>query len=111
MSDIKTYIIALLIIALIRWIIPKIGMFVNWLILKFVKLAEKLIKGSRLGDKKKRLVLKLLRLFGVKSSIMINELIDVAVDVMNSKQDGVKSDITSNLSDKVDQGIDKVTQK
>jgi hypothetical protein len=36
MGDIKNYIIALLVIAVIRWLIPKFGKLVNWLIVKFV---------------------------------------------------------------------------
>jgi hypothetical protein len=111
MGDIKNYIIALLVIAIIRWLIPKFGRLVNWLIIKFVTLAEKTIKGSKLGEKKKKFVLKCLRLFGVKSSALISELIDTVVDTLNGKQDNIKSDITNDFSDKIDTTINNISNK
>lgn len=108
MTDVKNYIIALLIIAVMRWLIPKFGKVVNWLIIRSVNMAEKLIKGSKLGAKKKQFVLKILRLFGIKATSGISELIDLTVDALNGKQDDIKSDISSNISDKIQEPIDKL---
>jgi hypothetical protein len=110
MGDIKNYIIALLVIAIVRWLIPKFGKLVNWLIIKLVKLAEKLIRGSKLGKRKKQFVLKLLRVFGVKSSVIISELIDTVVETLNGKTDDIKSEITEDISNKIDDGVSKLNK-
>lgn len=111
MNQVWNYIIVLLAIAIIRWLIPKFGRVVNWLIIKLVKLMEKLIKGSKMGLKRKAWCLRILKIFGVKASQNIEELIELAVGVMNNKQDDVKSEITEDISNKVDVGINKVTNK
>jgi hypothetical protein len=111
MTDIKSYIIALLAIAIIRWLIPKFGKAVNWLIVKLVVLMEKLIKGTKMGKIRKKWCLRILRLFGVKATKTIDELIECVVDIMNSKQDDIKSDITEDISNKVDDGINKLNNK
>lgn len=111
MTDVKNYIIALLIIAVMRWLIPKFGKVVNWLIIKAVKIAEKLIKGSKLGAKKKKFVLKMLRVFGIKSTEIVSELIDLTVSTLNGKQDDIDSTIKDNISYKIQEPIDKLTNK
>jgi hypothetical protein len=108
MNQVWTYIIALFVIAIVRWLIPKFGKLVNWLIIKFVRLAERLIKGSKLGSKKKKFVLKCLKIFGVKSSVIVSELIDTVVDTLNGKQDDIKTNITDDITNKVDEGISKL---
>lgn len=110
MNQVWNYIIALLAIAVIRWLIPKFGKVVNWLIIKLVKLMEKVIKGSKMGQSRKKWCLRLLKIFGVKANQNINELIDLAVGVMNNKQDDIKSNITEDISNKVDDGINKLSK-
>lgn len=110
MMDIKTYIIALLVIALIRWLIPKFGKLVNWLIIKLVKLTEKTIKGSKLGEKRKKKVLLFLKIFGIKATNEISNLIDLAVDALNSKKDNTIDNINGEAMNTLDKTISKISK-
>lgn len=101
----KSIIVSLLLMSMItaiaRFILPKIEIFVMWLINKFVCFSEKKVKGSNMGAIKKKKVLKWLKWFGVKSTNFVDILIDSAVDVMNAKRSDMASEIQNDVADKV----------
>lgn len=106
MRDIMLSALILTILSIVaRTVLPKIKIFVKWIIKVCVNFAEKKIKGSGLGEQKKAKVLKWLKWFGISANSFINELIENAVDVMNSKKSDVKDDIVDDITD----GIENVT--
>ena len=108
MKEIITSILVLSLLSCIaRFILPRINRFVQWLIKVFVKNAEKKVKGSNLGKLKKDKVLKWLKWFGIHSSQITEELIENAVDVLNSKNVNIKDNILSNEKEKFNNEIDK----
>jgi hypothetical protein len=94
-----------------RIVLPKIQIFVKWIIKIFVKFAERKIKGSGLGKQKKEKVLKWLKILNIKSCEFIDELIENAVDIMNNKKDSIKSEIKNDVSEKVNLTIDNIIEK
>jgi hypothetical protein len=111
----KEIIITAFVISLIsiiaRTILPKIQILVKLIIKICVKYSERKIKGSGLGKQKKEKVLKWLKIFNIKSCEFVDELIESAVDIMNSKQINIKSDIKNSVSSKVDLAIDNIIKK
>jgi hypothetical protein len=91
----------------VRTVLPRISIFVKWLIKTFVHFAEKKIKGSGLGKQKKAKVLKWLRWFGVHSSSFVDDLIENTVEIMNNKKVEMKDEITNDIVG----GINKTTTK
>lgn len=111
MKEIWNYLIILFLITIIRWLLPKFKKLVVWLINKFVALMEKLISGSKMGDKKKRWVLRFLRVFGIKANQITEELIENAVESLNSKKIEAKNNIVFEVKDDIDDEIDKYITK
>jgi hypothetical protein len=100
---------------LVRLIVPRIERLVKWLIRLFVKRAEKKITGSKMGETKKKYVIKRLNAFGVKASSTVSELIDSAVETMNSRgmdlTTTLKDDVTNEISNKIDNVGASITNK
>ena len=111
MGDIKTYIIALLVIAIIRWLIPKFGTVVKFLVNSFVKIAEKTITKSKMGTKKKLVVTKMLRVFGIKVDSTIDELVELAVSTLNNKNDASKENLNTSIETKLNETVDETVNK
>ena len=83
--------------ALARLILPRIKLFVEWLINFLVNHAEKKIIGSKMGAKKKEYVIKNLKIFGVKTNDFISDMIDGTVEAMNNKKVNMTEDIKENI--------------
>jgi hypothetical protein len=112
MKDIMISILLLTIITTIaRIVLPKFEVFVQWLIKRLVNFAEKKVKGSGMGEDKKVKVLKWLKWFGIKSSSIVDTLIDSAVDVMNSKGCDITSNVQNDIGDKVVNKLEDTTKK
>ena len=99
--------------AIARLILPRIKMFVAWLINLLVNNAEKKITGSKMGDEKKAYVIKNLKLFGVKTNDFISDMIDGTVDAMNNKKvtmtEDIKENIQSTITEKIEDTVDNTT--
>lgn len=83
--------------ALARLILPRIELFVEWLIKFLVNHVEKKIIGSKMGAKKKEYVIKNLKIFGVKTNDFISDMIDGTVEAMNNKKVNMTEDIKENI--------------
>ena len=94
-----------------RLILPRIQIFVKWLIKIFVHYAEKKVRWSKMGEIKKKKVNRWLKWFGIYSSDFVDELIESAVEIMNSKQSNIKSEISDKVSNQVDETINNITSK
>lgn len=111
----KDIIVSVLVLSMIttiaRLILPRVEIFVKWLIKKFVGYAEKKVKGSGLGLVKKNRVLKWLRWFGIKSNDFVDEFINATVEVMNSKGCDIKTDIQTTIVDGATDKLKNATEK
>jgi hypothetical protein len=112
MKEIMVSIIVLFIIrGIAQFILPRI----KWLFKRFINLlvaiAEKRVKGSSMGSLKKAKILKWLGWIGIHGNKFVDELIESAVEVMNSKGVDVSSSIQSDVADKVVDKIETTTKK
>lgn len=99
--------------ALARLILPRIKMFVEWLINLLVNHAEKKITGSKMGAEKKEYVIKNLRIFGIKTNDFISDMIDGTVDAMNNKKidmtEDIKENIQATIAEKIEDTVEGTT--
>jgi hypothetical protein len=112
MKDIIISMVVLSIIGSIaRFILPRMEIFVKWLIKKFVTYAEKKVTGSSMGTIKKAKVIKWLKWFGIEASEAVDTFIDNLVDNMNSKGCNIKTDMQDEIVNDATNVIEKTTKK
>ena len=98
-----------LISAVARLVLPYSKKFVALLINKLVARAERKITGSKMGAKKKEYVCKKAKVFGVKANEFLSDLIDGAVEAMNTKETSVSSALKEDITEQIENGIESAS--